>query len=215
MGLGHKRNTEFMKLLLLVICLALMSFFVIASIGSTKEFDFLDGIQTYLRSSFMDWLMPLLSLAGKGGAIWIICAVILLFLPDYRKQGYVLLLALLFSVAFCTLLLKPLVGRIRPCNVHWAVQLLIPRPTDFSFPSGHTSASFAAATALYLSGRKNLRLWIPAYVLAALISFSRMYLYVHYPSDIIGGIMVGLLAGNIADAIIVSFEEYASKHRLM
>ena len=81
----------------------------------------------------------------------------------------------------------------RPCEINTAVQLLVTRPHDFSFPSGHTAASFAAVGTLYFAGEK--KLWKPALVLAVLIAFSRLYLYVHYPSDIIGGIVVGLMAG--------------------
>ena len=88
--------------------------------------------------------------------------------------------------------LKPLIARVRPCDVNTAVQLLVARPDDFSFPSGHTGASFAEVTALYAGGN---RLWIPALLLAALISFSRLYLYVHYPTDVLAGILLGAAAG--------------------
>ena len=74
-----------------------------------------------------------------------------------------------------------------------AILLLIPKPDDFSFPSGHTAAAFTTAAALYFTREKNL--WKPALVLAVLIAFSRLYLYVHYPTDVLGGIAVGVLAG--------------------
>lgn len=73
------------------------------------------------------------------------------------------------------------------------VQLLIARPADYSFPSGHTAASFAAVAALYFAGaRKWWKIMLP---LAILMAFSRMYLYVHYPTDVLGGMIVGCAAG--------------------
>jgi undecaprenyl-diphosphatase len=89
-------------------------------------------------------------------------------------------------------LAKPLIGRVRPCDVNTAVQLLIARPADFSFPSGHSASSFAAVFALYFRGA---RLWKPALALAVLIAFSRLYLYVHYPSDVLAGILIGAAIG--------------------
>ena len=106
--------------------------------------------------------------------------------------GAAVLAGLVLKVVCCNLVLKPLVARIRPCDVNTAVQLLITRPDDFSFPSGHTGASFAAVSALYFNRN---RIWIPALMFAALIAFSRMYLYVHYPTDILAGIILGIMAG--------------------
>ena len=101
--------------------------------------------------------------------------------------------ALCFDVVLCDGILKHLFARIRPFDVNPSIQLLVNRPYGYSFPSGHTAASFASASALCFTGRK--KLWIPAFVLACVIAFSRLYLYVHYPTDILGGIAVGILAG--------------------
>ena len=136
--------------------------------------------------------MPIISMLGNAGAIWIVCAVVLLVIPKTRKVGVVLAVSLAIEALCCNVILKPLVARIRPFDVNTAVQLLISPPKDFSFPSGHTGAAFAAASALFFS--KN-RLWIPSLVLAILIAFSRLYLYVHYPSDVLGGILLGILSG--------------------
>ena len=136
--------------------------------------------------------MPIISMLGNVGAIWIVCAVVLLVIPKTRKVGVVLAVSLAIEALCCNVILKPLVARIRPFDVNTAVQLLISPPKDFSFPSGHTGAAFAAASALFFS--KN-RLWIPSLVLAILIAFSRLYLYVHYPTDVLGGILLGILSG--------------------
>ena len=156
------------------------------------ELSVLDNIQSYLRCDFLDAAMPIISMLGNVGAIWIVCAVVLLVIPKTRKVGVILAVSLAIEALCCNVILKPLVARIRPFDVNTAVQLLISPPTDFSFPSGHTGAAFAAASALFFS--KN-RLWIPSLVLAILIAFSRLYLYVHYPSDVLGGILLGILSG--------------------
>ena len=112
-----------------------------------------------------------------------------------------MLAGLCIDVVLCNGLLKNLVGRTRPCDVNTAVQLLISRPTDYSFPSGHTAASFTAVAALYFSGDKVI--WKSSLILAILIAFSRMYLYVHYPTDILGGIIVGAFAGFVGAQIVL------------
>ena len=107
--------------------------------------------------------------------------------------------ALVLDVLFCNVLLKPYIARVRPCDVNTAVSLLIARPKDFSFPSGHTAASFAAVAALWFAGEK--KLVKPAFVLACLIAFSRLYLFVHFPTDVLAGIAVGFICAFLAAKI--------------
>ncbi len=104
----------------------------------------------------------------------------------------------------CNVILKPLVARIRPCDVDSAVLLLIPHPGGFSFPSGHTGASFAAASALFFSRNK---FGVFAFVVAALIGFSRLYLYVHYPSDVLAGALIGIMLGWLGNILVASIRE--------
>ena len=163
------------------------------------EFAILDWIQANLRNPIMDLLMPAITTLGNSGLIWIILAGILIIMPKYRKVGVAVMAGLMLEVICCNLVLKPLVARIRPCDVNTAVQLLIARPDDFSFPSGHTGASFAAVSAFYAS---RSRLWIPLLILAVLIAFSRLYLYVHYPSDILAGVVIGIMAGWIGSKLV-------------
>ena len=111
--------------------------------------------------------------------------------------------ALILDMILCNGILKHVFARVRPCDVNTTIQLLVPRPSDYSFPSGHTAASFAAVAALFFAGQK--KLWKPALVLAVLIAFSRLYLYVHYPTDILGGIIVGVLCGYIGARCVQYF----------
>lgn len=152
----------------------------------------LDFIQSHLRCNLLDTVMPLITALGDVGAIWICSTVVLLLIPKTRRAGVIMAVSLVLESLCCNVILKPLVARVRPFDVNTAVQLLIARPLDFSFPSGHTGASFAAVSALYFS--KN-RLWIPSLIIAVLIAFSRLYLYVHYPSDVLAGALIGIMAG--------------------
>lgn len=156
------------------------------------ELSFLDWIQS-LRTPFGDVFWPLVTRLGNKGMVWILMAAVLLLIPKTRKSGIILAVALCVDLILCNEIMKPVFARSRPFHVNAAVSLLIRMPADFSFPSGHTAASFTAVAALYFAGER--KLWKPALVLAALIAFSRLYLYVHYPTDILGGMAVGIIAG--------------------
>ena len=156
------------------------------------EFAILDWIQANMLNPALDLLMPAITALGNSGLIWLLLAGILLLTPKHRRAGAAVLAGLVLEIICCNMVLKPLVARVRPRDVNTAVQLLIARPDDFSFPSGHTGASFAAAAALFADRN---RLWIPSLILALLIAFSRLYLYVHYPTDILAGAAIGMMAG--------------------
>ena len=158
----------------------------------------LDQIQQYLANDFLNLLIPRVSSLGDAGLIWIVLSVLLLLFPKTRKAGLASGIALLFMLVTGNMILKPLVARLRPFAVNTAVELLIPPPTDFSFPSGHTYASFASASAIFRNSR---RIGIPSLILASLIAFSRLYLYVHYPTDVLFGILLGILAGWIGNRL--------------
>ncbi|MDO5548004.1 MAG: phosphatase PAP2 family protein [Eubacteriales bacterium] len=162
------------------------------------ELSILDAIQTNLGCDFLDVVMPRITALGNKGAVWIGITFLLLLFPKTRRAGVTAAIGLVLELLVCNLALKPLVARTRPCDINTAVSLLIARPRDFSFPSGHTGASFAVVSALYF--RQN-RLWIPGLVLAVLIGFSRLYLYVHYPSDVLAGALIGILSGWIGSLL--------------
>lgn len=163
------------------------------------EIHILDMIQNF-RTPIGDVVVPLITRLGDAGIIWIILTVLLLIIPKTRKTGGIMMAALLVDVLLCNVLIKNLVARTRPFDVNTAVQLLVAKPRDYSFPSGHTAASFASVTALYLAGEK--KMWKAALVLAVLIALSRLYLYVHYPTDIIGGVVFGSLSGYLGYKIV-------------
>ena len=141
---------------------------------------------------FLDQVMIFVSRLGDNGLIWIGLGVIFLLLGlwkrSWQKRGLLLLFSLAANALICNQILKPLVGRTRPYDL-LGYTTLIPPVGDPSFPSGHTSASFAAATALYAMDKR----WgIAAYGFAALMGFSRLYLGVHFPTDVIVGAGVGV-----------------------
>ncbi len=143
--------------------------------------------------------MQTASFVGDKGMVWIALALVLLAIPKTRKLGAAVAVSLVIEALICNVIIKPYVARIRPFDVNTTVQLLVSRPTDYSFPSGHTGASFAATAALF--AQKN-RLWIPSLVLSVLISFSRLYLYVHYPTDVIAGVFLGTMMGLLGSAAV-------------
>lgn len=159
----------------------------------------LEWIQANMRSSFLDFIMPLITVLGDAGIFWMICAAVLFITKKHRKIGLGMAFAMMMGLLVCNIILKPTVGRPRPYDFQWEVfgkqiQLLIETQHDFSFPSGHTIASFEACTVLMLGNKK---LGIPATILAILIAFSRMYLYVHYPTDVIASVILGTIFGII------------------
>ena len=158
------------------------------------EFALLNGIQT-LRTDWLDPLMVAVSSLCDHGEVWILLAAVLLAFKKTRRVGAVLAVALILDLIAVNGILKPLIGRVRPCAVNPSVPLLTTVPPDSSFPSGHTASSFAAVGALWAC-RSRLR--VPALVLAAAIAFSRLYLYVHWPSDVLAGAVIGWALGSAA-----------------
>ncbi len=149
-------------------------------------------IQDKLRSPFLDWLMCAVSALGSNGLVWICASIILLLIPRTRMAGASCALSLGTEAILVNLILKPIVARPRPFAVMDITPLVATLPTDWSFPSGHTGAAFAFTAALFASHSK---LWKPSLVLSILMACSRLYLAVHYPSDVIAGAMVGIFCG--------------------
>ena len=150
-----------------------------------------------MRLDLLNPLMIFVSTIGNAGLIWILLGVILTIIPKTRKLGLLALVSLLGCFLFNNILLKNLVARPRPYTQLPDLSLLVPYPKDYSFPSGHTCSSFAVAGSLLHSGKTWNALRIPAFVLAILISFSRLYVGAHYPSDVIVGAIIGLVGSAV------------------
>lgn len=160
------------------------------------EFDILYAIQN-IHNPVLDKIMVGISSLGNAGILWVIIAIILLISKKHRKTGIHMFIAMVLTLFVGNLILKNLVQRERPCWIDTTIPLLINNPKDYSFPSGHTMNSFTAAICIFLHQKR----WgIVAFVVAALIAFSRMYLFVHFPTDIITGMIIG-----ISSALIINF----------
>ena len=182
---------------------------ILSFLAENFDLPVLDWIAANLWNPVLDVLMPLITLLGDAGIFWIAIAVVLLCTKKYRKVGLGMGLALVIGLLGCNVTLKPLVMRPRPYDYqadvfHKIIPLLVEKQHDFSFPSGHTIASFEAAVVIALNNKK----WgIAAVVLAVLIAFSRLYLYLHYPTDVLASVALGtafaflgnFLAGKIMD----------------
>lgn len=166
------------------------------------EFAFLDWLQQF-RNPVPDALAVFFNYAGEHGEIWIAFTLILLLCRRTRKAGLAMAIALVSYLVAGDFILKPLFARPRPCDVNTAVTILVKRPHGHSFPSGHTSSAFAAAFALWRQDRK---LGFPALILAVFIAFTRLYLYVHFPTDILGGVVLGLALGALASLLADKIE---------
>lgn len=148
----------------------------------TMDYRILNCIQG-LRCGFLDFLMPKITALGNKGAVWIITALCMCVSKNYRRMGIMILLGLSIGVLVCNIILKPLVARRRPRKVNLEPLPVVETP-DYSFPSGHTLSSFVSALIITCSGSLFGCIAIP---LAMLIAFSRLYLYLHFPSDVLGG----------------------------
>jgi undecaprenyl-diphosphatase len=179
--------------------------------ATSFDLPILEWIQENVANGFLDFLMPIITIFGDAGIFWIACAAVMLIFPKTRKTGLAMGVALVMGLLVCNICLKPLVARMRPlvyeveilgnsaADLLHSGQLLVGKPSDFSFPSGHTIASFEAAGVLMLNNKK---LGIPALVLAILIAFSRMYLFVHYPTDVLVSVVLGTLFAILANYLV-------------
>lgn len=156
------------------------------------DWTILHSIQTYLTCPVLDFLMPRITALGNVGIIWLLAAGGMLCTKKYRRYGVMLIAGLAAAYLLGNVFLKNLFARPRPCWQDPSVSLLIAYPQDYSFPSGHTMASAIGATVLTIANR---RFGYAAIPLAVLIAFSRLYLYVHFPSDILAGALVGIAIG--------------------
>ena len=166
------------------------------------EIELLKYIQQVWASEAMDIYMLGISSLANGGFFWILVAIPFLFTDKYRRTAILMLVGMLVGLLLGNVFLKNIIARPRPCWIDTSHALLLPTPTDFSCPSGHALSSFICA---FMLQRKNKYLGVLAFVVAAIISFSRLYLFVHYPTDIL---MALLLAYAIYKLVIIIYKKF-------
>ena len=166
------------------------------------EYSLLIHLHNAVSNSILDASMPYVSDLGNLGAVWIILSMMLLANRKYRNIGIMCLAALLLTTVIGEGFLKNIIQRPRPFAQFTSIQLLIPDPSSFSFPSGHAGSSFAAATVIARNLKKAA---VPALALAAAVAFSRLYLMVHYPTDILGGIILGVACAICAEILVKKY----------
>lgn len=169
-------------------------------------------IETHLRFDFMTPFWKVMTMFGQGGFFWIALCLILIAIKKTRKIGIMMALALIFNALLVNVCIKNVVARIRPYDQFSDLTRLIEAQKDFSFPSGHTSASFACTLGMYLGLGKGIKKYsIPCWILSCLIGFSRLYLGVHFPSDVLGGAIIGMISAVLAYFVINKYLEKKEK----
>ena len=163
-------------------------------------------IQEHIRKEWMNGFWRAITFLGDGGWFWILLAVVLLIMKKTRKAGVAAAIALVIGALITNVCLKNMVARVRPYDTYSALIPIVKRPIDWSFPSGHTCASFASAFVYFRLLPK--KYGIPALVLACMIAFSRLYLGVHYPTDVLVGFLIGLLASVLAVWMVRRFYDH-------
>ena len=155
------------------------------------ELSFLHALQN-LHHPLLDVIMTTVfnDLVGSLGQLWIVVGLILLVIPKTRKCGAAVLLSYAVSLLIGNEWLKDLIARPRPCAVDDTVLLIVKKPESFSCPSVHTYLAFSSAMAIFHYYKKA---GIGVFVFAALVGFSRMYFFVHYPTDVLFGALLGIV----------------------
>ncbi|MBR4911015.1 MAG: phosphatase PAP2 family protein [Clostridia bacterium] len=162
------------------------------------ELGILNFIQDKFACPFLDAVMPYITLFGEHGIFWMALTAILLIPKKTRKLGLSMAIALLLGYIFGNLIIKNVVARSRPYETNTDFKLLVAKLSDKSFPSGHTLASFEASVCIFIRHKK----WgIAAIALAVAIALSRLYLYVHFPTDVLAGMLMGILFAVIGTII--------------
>ena len=173
------------------------------------DFSILYAIQN-IRTSFLDKMFVVItSVPGNYGQMWIVIGIILLIFRRTRKCGIVLILSYLMVFGLGQYVLKDLIARPRPCHIDQTIELLISKPSSYSCPSTHSGWAFAASVSIFFYNKK---IGIPVIAFSFLVAFSRLYLFVHFPSDVLFGIVIGmgfaLLAKYITNKVYDAYKNF-------
>ncbi len=146
-------------------------------------------IQDQIRCPALTPVMRLLSTLGNGGVFWIVLTLAMLAFRQTRRTGMYCAVAMLLTFVLVNLCLKPLVDRVRPYEIFEGLTILVKQPSDASFPSGHSANSMACAWTIFRTAPRKYGVW--ALILALLIALSRLYVGVHFPTDVLSGLIIG------------------------
>lgn len=166
-------------------------------------------IQEHIRNGFLDPAAKFVTYLGNGGWLWIALCVVFLIMPKTRLLGFFCSVSLAAEYIFANIFLKNLIARTRPYEAVEGLTRIIGAQSDYSFPSGHSGASFAVAVVMFREMPR--KFGVPALVLASLISLSRLYVGVHYPSDVLGGMIIGTAFGCLECCLYHSLAETEKK----
>lgn len=161
----------------------------------------LDLLNRKFRCQFLDKIMPLITAMGNCGIVWVLASICLVNNKNYRVKGYMIITSLVITTIIGEGIIKHLIKRTRPFVNMKDSKLLVSKPITYSFPSGHTASSFAAA-GIFMNMDSSLSILVV--IVASLIAFSRIYLNVHYPTDVVTGIILGLLCSKLVINIFSS-----------
>ncbi len=153
-------------------------------------------LQEYVRNSILNALLIPFTLSNNAGIICILLVAIFIYFKNFRKVGILMGISLILEFVLTNLIIKNWVARIRPYEVIDGLTLLVGKAHDYSFPSGHTGSAFALAVVIFMVMER--KYGIIALALASLMGFSRLYVGIHYPSDVLGGIVLGVITSIIA-----------------
>ena len=157
-------------------------------------------IQNNLRCGFLTPLMRVITTLGNGGAFWIALTLLLLIFRRTRRVGVYCAASMLLTLLVVNLCIKPLAARTRPYELIQGLEILVSRPRDYSFPSGHSANSLTCAWTLFRLAPK--KYGVLALALAVLIALSRLYVGVHYLTDVLAGAAIGVLLSEVALRIL-------------
>lgn len=170
------------------------------------EFAFLDFIQNNITNPVLDFIAVFISSLGTLSAIWIVLTVIFLIVKKTRRLGIAMAISILLTLIIGNVIIKPIVARTRPYDINTAIQIIVNPEHDYSFPSGHTFFAFSSATVIFMRYK---RVGIFFLIFAVLMGLSRLYLYVHFPTDVICGAILGIIVG--VSAHFIENKLYASR----
>lgn len=162
------------------------------------EFAVLDFIHNNIANPVLDFVAVFISSLGTMSILWVVLTAVLLINKKTRRLGAAMAVAVILVFIIGNLILKPMIARVRPYEINSTINLLVAKENDYSFPSGHTYFAFCCATVIFMRHKKVGTAFL---IFAVFMGLSRLYLYVHFPTDVICGAVLGIIVGIAAHFI--------------